>query len=104
MPTVGFRLNRDRSALLSPSFDSAMFTLSPLSTQTEGWDDFVFDFAEFATQYRGVPFFNQTRNATPEVVTQRYGSRLAFFDKVRRELDPGNRLLNTFFQSYFPQT
>jgi hypothetical protein len=104
MPTVGFRLNRDRSALLSPSFDSAMFTLSPLSTQTEGWDDFVFDFAEFATQHRGVPFFNQTRNATPEVVAQRYGSRLAFFDKVRRELDPGNRLLNTFFQAYFPQT
>jgi hypothetical protein len=38
------------------------------------------------------------------VVAQRYGSRLAFFDKVRRELDPGNRLLNTFFQAYFPQT
>ena len=47
MPTVGFRLNRDRSALLSPSFDSAMFTLSPLSTQTDGWDDFVLDFADF---------------------------------------------------------
>lgn len=102
MPTVSFRLNRDRSALLSPSFDSTMFTLSPLSTQTDGWDDFVLDFADFAAQQRGVPFFNQTRNATPEVVSQRYGTRLAFFEKVRRELDPGNRLLNTYFQSYLP--
>ena len=88
MPTVGFRLNRDRSALLSPSFDSPMFTLSPLSTQDEGWDDFVLDFADFAAKHHGVPFFNQTRNASPEVVAQRFGTRLAFFNKVRRELDP----------------
>jgi FAD/FMN-containing dehydrogenase len=103
MPTVGFRLNRDRSALLSPSFDGAMFTLSPLSTQSEGWDDFVLDFADFAAKHHGVPFFNQTRNAAPEVVARRFGSRLAFFNKVRRELDPHDRLVNQFFQSYLPQ-
>ena len=51
MPTVGFRLNRDRSALLSPSFDSPMFTISPLSTQADGWDDFVLDFADFAAKH-----------------------------------------------------
>jgi hypothetical protein len=102
MPSVSFRINRDRSALLSPSFDSAMFTISPLSTQTEGWDDFVFDFAEFAASHRGIPFFNQTRNAAPELVTQRYGSRLAFFNKVRRELDPSDRMLNQYFGAYFP--
>ena len=104
MPTVSFRLNRDRSALLSPSFDSSMFTLSPLSTQGEGWDDFVLDFADFAAKHHGVPFFNQTRNAAPEVVNQRFGTRLAFFNKVRRELDPYDRLVNQFFQSYLPQT
>jgi hypothetical protein len=104
MPTVGFRLNRDRSALLSPSFDSPMFTLSPLSTQDQGWDDFVLDFADFAAHNHGVPFFNQTRNATPEVVAQRFGTRLAFFNKVRRELDPTDRLVNQYFQAYLPQT
>jgi hypothetical protein len=104
MPTVAFRLNRDRSALLSPSFDTPMFTLSPLSTQVDGWDDFLLDFADFAAKHRGVPFFNQTRNATPEVVTQRFGTRLAFFNKVRRELDPYDRLVNSFFQAYLPQT
>ena len=104
LPTVGFRLNRDSSAVLSPSFDSPMFTLSPLSTQDHGWDDFVLDFADFAAKHRGVPFFNQTRNAAPEVVAQRFGTRLAFFNKVRRELDPYDRLVNQFFQSYLPQT
>jgi hypothetical protein len=103
MPSVAFRLTRDRSALLSPSFDGPMFTISPLSTQTEGWDDFAFDFADFAAHNHGVPFFNQTRNFTPEVVAQRFGTRLSFFDKVRRELDPDDRLLNPFFQGYLPQ-
>jgi hypothetical protein len=103
MPTVGFRLNRDRSALLSPSFESPMFTLSALSTQAEGWDDFVLDFADFAARHKGVPFFNQTRNAAPEVVTQRFGARLVFFNKLRRQLDPDDRLVNQFFQAYLPQ-
>jgi hypothetical protein len=100
MPTIGFRLNQDRSALLSPSFDEPMITLSPLSTQIDGWDDFVFDFAEFAAEHRGVPFFNQTKNATAELVQARYGKRLAFFNKVRTELDPYDRLLNQFFATY----
>jgi hypothetical protein len=102
MPAVSFRLNRDRSSLLSPSFDGSMFTISPLSTQAEGWDDFVFDFADFASHHKGMAFFNQTKNASPELVAQRYGSRLAFFNKVRRELDPYDRLLNQYFGTYFP--
>jgi hypothetical protein len=102
MPSVSFRINRDRSALLSPTFDGAMFTISSLSTQDTGWDDFVFDFADFAATHRGVPFFNQTRNATAELVTQRFGTRLAFFNKVRRELDPDDRMLNQYFGAYLP--
>jgi len=101
MPTVGFRLNRDRSSLLSPSFDGPIVTLSPLSTQDAGWDDFVFDFAEFAIKLGGIPFFNQTKNATPECANKCFGNRLAFFNKVRRELDPHGRLLNQYFAAYF---
>jgi FAD binding domain len=100
MPTVAFRLNRDRSCLLSPSFDGPLLTLSPWSTQDIGWDDFVFDFAEFAMSHNGVPLFNQTKNAPPEYVNARLGARLAFFKKVRRELDPHDRLLNQFFGVY----
>src|SRR5690606_16390646 len=46
MPTVGFRLCRDQSALLSPSFDEPMFVLRAVSTQTKGWEDFAIDFGE----------------------------------------------------------
>lgn len=101
MPTVGFRLNQDRTGLLSPSFDGPMLTLSPLSTQSEGWEDFTLDFAEFAMGCGGVPLFNQSKSATPASVTNAYGSRLEFFDRVRRELDPDDRLLNHYFAAYF---
>ena len=100
MPTIAFRLNQDRSALLSPSFDGPMITLSALSTQTDGWDDFVLDFADFAAKHRGVPLFNQTRNVTSEYVTSRFDRRLAFFSRVRRELDPHDRMLNQYFAAY----
>jgi FAD/FMN-containing dehydrogenase len=103
MPTIGFRLNQDKSSLLSPSFEGPMITLSPLSTQSDGWDDFVFDFGEFAGEHGGVPFFNQTRSVPPGLAAQRYGRRLTFFNKVRRELDPHDRMLNQFFATYFAQ-
>ncbi len=100
LPAIGFRLNQDRSALLSPSFDGPMVTLSQLCTQSDGWDDFVFDFAEFAAEHAGVPFFNQTRNVTAALAAQRFDRRLAFFSKVRREVDPHDRLLNPYFATY----
>lgn len=102
LPTVGFRLNQDRTALLSPSFDGPMLTLSPLSTQSDGWEDFALDFAEFAMGCDGVPLFNQSKNATGAAITKSYGSRLAFFNRVRTELDPHERLLNQFFAAYLP--
>jgi hypothetical protein len=100
LPTIGFRLNLDKSALLSPAFEQAMLTLSPLSTQSEGWDDFVLELADFSEGHAGVPFFNQTKNATAQHVAQSYGPRLNLFRKVRKELDPHDRLLNQFFAAY----
>ncbi|HEX9876940.1 MAG TPA: FAD-binding protein [Gammaproteobacteria bacterium] len=100
MPAIGFRLNQDRSALLAPTFDEPMFTLSSLSTEQQGWDDFVVDLADFAATNDGVPFFNQSRGATSELALSRYGKRLDFFRKTRRKLDPDDRLLNPFFASY----
>lgn len=103
MPTVGFRLNQDRTGLLSPSFDGPMLTLSPLSTQSDGWEDFALDFAEFAMGCGGVPLFNQSKSATPASAAKAYGSRLTFFDRVRTELDPYDRLLNQYFAAYFAE-
>jgi L-gulonolactone oxidase len=100
MPTIAFRMPRDRSALLSPSFDGPVMTLSPLSTQDSGWDDFMFDFAEFAATRNGIPFFNQTTNAAGDCASRTYGKRLELFAKMRETVDPGNRLLNQYFAAY----
>ena len=45
MPTVGYLLSRDRSAILSPCFDEPMVALRAVSTQSKGWDDFAIDFS-----------------------------------------------------------
>lgn len=101
MPTVGYRLSRDTSALLSPSFDEPMFALSAVSTQSRGWEDFAIDFAEFAQHWGGGAFFNQTRGLTPDHASTVFGSRITFFRKIRRQLDPDNRLMNPFLSQYF---
>ncbi|HSG65875.1 MAG TPA: FAD-binding oxidoreductase [Gammaproteobacteria bacterium] len=100
MPAIVFRLNRDRSALLAPAFDTPMYTVSSLSTEQAGWDDFVVDLAEFASRHGGVPFFNETPGATTELASARYGKRLAAFRRARRRLDPSDRLLNQYFGGY----
>ena len=100
MPTIAYRMSQDRSALLSPSFDGPVVTLSPLSTDAEGLEEFIFEFAEFAMEHKGVPFFNHTKNATPQYVQDLFGRRLKLFTKVRQEFDPHDRLLNPFFGNY----
>lgn len=101
MPTVGFRLPRDTSAMLSPSFDEPMFALRAISTQARGWEDFAIDFAEFAQHWGGSPLFNQTRGLTPEYASEVFGSRLEFFKKIRRKFDPDDRMMNPFLAQYF---
>jgi len=101
MPTSGFRLCRDQSALLSPSFDEPMFALRTMSTQTRGWENFVIDLAEFAQHWGGLPFFNQTRSVAPEYAGDVFGSRLDFFRRIRRRIDPENRFMNPFLSQYF---
>jgi len=101
MPAVGFRVCRDSSALLSPSFDEAVIALQTTSTQQRGWDDFVIDLAQFAENWGGTPIFSQSRAFRAEHAGQTYGTRLEFFRKIRRQLDPENRLLNPFMAQCF---
>lgn len=101
MPTVGFRLGCDKSALLSPSFDEPMIALRAISTQSRGWDDFVIDLSDFARHWGGVPLFNQTREVPADYPAQVFGSRYNFFRKIRRQFDPENRMMNPFLSQYF---
>jgi L-gulonolactone oxidase len=101
MPAVGYRVAQDNSALLSPSFDEPLIALQTISTQRRGWDDFVLDLSDFAENWGGTPIFNQTLGTRAEYVSQTYGGRLEFFKKIRRGLDPNNRLLNPYLARYF---
>lgn len=101
MPTVGFRLARDTCSLLSPSFDEPMFALRAVSTHSEGWEDFVLDFADFAEHWGGMPFFNQTRGLSVDHAITAFGQRSQLFRRVRRHADPDNRMLNPFLAQYF---
>ena len=101
MPTVGFRLPKDQSAILSPTFDEPMFALRAVCTQTRGWEDFVLDFADFAEHWGGSPLFNQTRGVSAEHSRTVLGNRASAFTAIRRQLDPGNRLINPFLSQFF---
>ena len=101
MPTVGFRIGRDQSAMLSPSFDEPMVALRAISTQAKGWEDFAIDFGDFARHWGGVPIFNQTRDIPADYPRQVFGNRLTFFRKIRKQFVPENRMMNPFLSQYF---
>ncbi len=101
LPAVGYRIARDNSALLSPSFDEPLIALQTTSTQKRGWEGFALDLSEFAENWGGTPLFNQTLSTRDAYVSQTYGGRMDFFRKIRRQLDPDNRLLNPYLARYF---
>lgn len=100
-PAVGFKLPLERNALLSPSFDEPMFALRAVSNPHASWEDFSLEYANFSTQWGGVPLFNQSAHIETTYAQTAYGSRLEFFRKIRRQLDPDNRLLNPFLAQFF---
>lgn len=100
LPAVGYRLAHDASAVLSPCFDETMVALTTASTQKKGWDDFVIDLAEFAEKWGGIPLISQSRAVRAEYVIQTYSRRLDYFRRLRRELDPDNRLLSPFLAQF----
>jgi FAD/FMN-containing dehydrogenase len=101
MPAHSYRMTRDTSALLAPSFNGPIMTISPMSTERRGWQDYAFDFAEFAMRRGGIPMFSLSAHLPREYAAQCYGNRLEFFGRMRRQFDPENRLMNQFFANFF---
>jgi len=91
------RLHQDRGSLFSASYSGPMFTLEPSSSGEKGWDDFLIDFNDFASEAGGTPTFNQTRALQPEHVAKAFGERLKLFRALRQRTDPLNRLRNSYF-------
>jgi FAD/FMN-containing dehydrogenase len=102
LPAEVWRIDHDQSSLLSPSFDSAVFSIHLRATTEakDGWNDYLYEFAEFAARYKGIPVFNQTSAFKPGYAYKIYGQRLRRFKDIRSRLDPKNRLLNQFFAEH----
>lgn len=101
LPTIGFRVARDPSSLMSPSRTRAMLALQTSTTRGEGWEDFAIDLSDFAERHGGVPIFNQTRAVRAGYAQQIYGDSLRAFANIRRQLDQNNRLLSPFLGQFF---
>ncbi|MGD2168138.1 MAG: FAD-binding oxidoreductase [Gammaproteobacteria bacterium] len=102
-PAVALPSPRDSGALLSPSFDQPIVTLTAVNNPVDGWNDFAFEFAEFATDHGGIPLFGQSLHASAANVKSAYDKRWTAFCKTRAQLDPEKRLVNSFFQAFITE-
>ena len=97
LPAVGYRMVRDKNALLSFTHDGPAISIDPVSTGGPGWDDFLKAFNAFASAHGGHPLLNQTKHLTPAQVGKAFGVRWDEFARARRVRDPDDRLLSSYF-------
>lgn len=100
LPAAAYPAARDSSALLSPSFEQPIVTLMASSNSADGWDDFAFEFAEFALTHGGIPLMGHSLHMTAKSIKDGYGRRWDAFCRTREQLDPENRLVNSFFENF----
>ena len=98
MLNVGYRIAKDQQSLLSYSYDGNVMTVDPVSTANPGWEDFLDAYNAFCTARGGLPLMNQTAQLTPPLAQNALGNRLKQFAAARKQYDPNNRLLNSYFQ------
>jgi FAD/FMN-containing dehydrogenase len=98
MLCVGYRVERDRQALFSYSYDGTVMTIDPVSTGNPGWKRFLDAYNQFCMDRGGIPLFNQTDQITPTQAKRAFGDRLKTFEETRKSFDPGDRLLNDYFR------
>jgi L-gulonolactone oxidase len=98
MLNVGYRIAKDTSSLFSYTGQETMLTLDPVSTGLTGWETFLDAYNEFCISHHGRPLFNQSPQLTPAQAQAAFGPEIAAFQKIRRELDPTDRMYSGFFR------
>ena len=100
LPSVGYSITADRNALLSYCWDGATLSIDPASTGGKEWEDFLRAYNDFCSARSGEPLFNQTPFLTKEQAQKAFGGRLKLFADYRRQADPDNRLLDSYFRDF----
>jgi FAD/FMN-containing dehydrogenase len=98
MLNVGYRVAKDQESLLSYSYDGNVMTVDPVSTGNPGWKAFLEAYNDLSSERGGIPLLNQTFGVTRTMAQKALGNRLKLFAEARKTYDPGNRLLNDYFQ------
>jgi L-gulonolactone oxidase len=98
LPSVGYAIARDCEALLSYSWEGPTLSIDPASTGGPEWEEFLRAYNDFCSERRGVPLLNQTPFLTRDHVRRAFGTRLQQFGAIRREADPRDRLLDSYFR------
>jgi FAD/FMN-containing dehydrogenase len=98
MLDVGYCVTKDQQSLLSYSYDGNVMTIDPVSTANPGWKTFLESYNDFCSNRGGIPLLNQTFGVTRAQAQKALGDRLKLFAEARKAYDPGNRLLNDYFQ------
>jgi hypothetical protein len=70
-----------------------------VSTANPGWEEFLLAYNQFCVDRNGMPLLNQTPGLTAAIVQKAFGSRLQTLATVRKQYDPTDRLLNSYFKS-----
>ncbi|MBK8259663.1 MAG: FAD-binding oxidoreductase [Polyangiaceae bacterium] len=104
MLNVGYRISQDDSNFFSYSHDGPVMTVDPVSSGNDGWYEYLAAYNEWCIQHGGKPLFSQSRFLTPRQARMAFGSRIDEFNKIRRQWDPENRLLNQFYAGVFEGT
>lgn len=97
MLSVGYRIIKDQESVLSYSYDGTVMTVDPVSTGNPGWKPFLAAYNDFCCKLGGAPLLNQTYGVTRAFAQSSLGDRLKVFSAVRKQFDPGDRLLNAYF-------
>jgi FAD/FMN-containing dehydrogenase len=95
---VGYSIAADRNALLSYCWDGATLSIDPASTGGKEWEEFLRAYNDFCSARGGQPLFNQTPFLTREQAQKAFAERLKLFADYRRQADPENRLLDSYFR------
>jgi FAD/FMN-containing dehydrogenase len=98
LPCVGYSIVQDREALLSYSWEGPTLSIDPASTGGKEWEEFLPAYNEFCSARGGQPLFNQTPFLTREQAQKAFAERLKLFADYRRQADPENRLLDSYFR------
>jgi FAD/FMN-containing dehydrogenase len=100
MPLGSYFIRKDKSSLLSYTYDGDVISLDPIHSpgkDHEAWATFLKAFNDWAHQRGGIPLLNQSPFVKKEHVVAAYGDRWKKLGDWLRTVDPDRRMVNEFF-------